>query len=129
MNLNLANAVRGLIGLSMVFAVGVALPTALPGVSEAEAAQPRSSIERRLRPGSGYFAKSPSRSSQPAPVYRPAVPLVQPGTAVVRAPQMQPHGQVIVRPVPQQGVVQPQQRVVQYPQPASPTRWITAPQR
>lgn len=125
MNLNLSNAVRGLLGLSMVFAMGVAMPTALPGVGEAEAAQPRSSIERRLRPGSGYFAKSPSRAAKPAPVYRQAVPMVQPGTAVVRAPRVQ-HGQMVVRPVPpQQRVVQPQQLAV--PQP--PAQWVTAPQR
>lgn len=116
MNMNMSRAVRGLVCLSMVFSVAVAAPTAIPGVAEADAAQARSSVERRLRPGVGYFANSPqsrARSSAPAPsMARPVGPMIQQsGVPVVRAPQVVQPGQVVGRPI----VTQP--GVVVHPQP------------
>jgi hypothetical protein len=148
MNTNINRAIRGLICLSMLFTFSVAIPTAVPGVAEAEAVQPRSSVDRRLRPGGGYFASSPqnrARTSQPAAVARPVAPMVQPGTAIVRTPQVQP-GQIVSRPlVQQQGIVMGQPPQVVYPQgtivhqqpqvihqqplATPPTRWVTTPQR
>jgi hypothetical protein len=143
MNINLSRAIRGMLCLGVMFSVGVALPTALPGVSEADAAQPRSSVDRRLRPGGGYFSSSPqarARSSAPsvARPMAPAAPMHQQGLPIVRAPQYQPQGQIVGRPtiMPQRSVVQQPGVVIQQPgvlvqQPmVVPQRtWFSAPQR
>ena len=101
---------------SMVMVVG-ALVGSLVLADIAEARKPRSSVDRRQRPGAGFWAESaPSRSvpsqsayrsplrySAPqtvvpmqsvvrsAPIYTPARPTVQPSVPVYRSGQWHPH--------------------------------------
>jgi hypothetical protein len=114
--MNMSFALRGLVSLSMVFSIGLVVP-GVAGVAEASGAKARSSVERRLRPGQGYFANSPqtrARTSAPA-VSRPmmpAAPMMQQGTSVARVPQVQ-SGQIVSRQfIPQQGVVVQQPGVI-----------------
>lgn len=129
--MNISFLGRGSVLAGLALACGLAMPV----IAEASNAKSRSTVERRQRPGLGYFANSPqnrSRSSSRAnavsrPVSRPVSPaIVAPDSAVVRSRSFQ-QPMIIVdgRPVytvPRQKVVVPQGAAIEVPAVATDPR-------
>jgi len=125
--MNISFLGRGSVLAGLALVCGLAMPV----IAEASGAKSRSTVERRQRPGLGYFANSPQNrarsSSRSNAVSRPVSPIiVAPDSAIVRSRSFQQPMTVVdgrrVYTVPRQNVVAPQGATIEVPAVATDPR-------